>query len=501
MIGEQIGKWTITRKISQGGMADVYLAESETSFPGKPDRAAIKLLRLEDLENSETLLERFHREADILRSLKHDHIVQLFESGEFQGRPYLIMEYVDGLSLDKVLEQRGKLTWEEVVVIGQMVASALKYAHRQEVIHRDLKPANLLANWERHVKLSDFGIARILHESRLTRENAIVGTANYVSPEQAAGKQATRKSDLYALGIILYELLTGRLPFEANTVAEILHKHRYAQFEALSRLVETVPHDLDQLIASLLEKNPDKRPANAQAVEETLLKLKRKFDRKRQYTPKPVSPATKVMEREEETSDDDLDRLREKIRKDRPTFPLLQAIVLLVGLAGVAGLWYWLRQPPSAESLKTTITRYLDDSDWNAAQSKLDLLVEQYPQALSSSEREELQAKITSIKNYTQARIQAGPFTFIPPKSEAERFYRRAVLAYYDGHIEEAKSIWKQIIACFKDSSSQTAWVRLSEEALIQMDQPGPWNLESVLQTMGSLEGAEGISKLTELQQ
>jgi len=139
MIGEQIGKWTITRKISQGGMADVFLAEAESSN-GKPDKAAIKILRIVDNENADRHLDRFHREADILRSLKHDNIVRLYESGEFRGLPYLIMEYVDGLSLDRVLEQRGKLSWEEVVIIGQMVASALRFAHRQEVIHRDLKP-------------------------------------------------------------------------------------------------------------------------------------------------------------------------------------------------------------------------------------------------------------------------------------------------------------------------------------------------------------------------
>src|SRR3954467_2114254 len=120
MIGEQIGKWTVVKKLSRGGMADVYLAEAEASGE-KPEKAAIKILRLPE-EDQERLLDRFQREIDVLRTLKHDNIVRLYENGVHEGRPYLVIEYVDGLSLDQVLEQRGKLNWEEVVTIGQMIA-------------------------------------------------------------------------------------------------------------------------------------------------------------------------------------------------------------------------------------------------------------------------------------------------------------------------------------------------------------------------------------------
>src|SRR5689334_19626043 len=161
MIGEQLGRWTVVKKLSRGGMADVYLGEASDASGPEREKAAIKILRLPE-DHQDRLLDRFRREIDVLRTLKHDHIVRLFEDGLYEGRPYLVMEYVDGLSLDQVLEQRGKLNWEEVVTIGQMIASALRYAHRQEVIHRDLKPANLLATWDHVVKLTDFGIARLL---------------------------------------------------------------------------------------------------------------------------------------------------------------------------------------------------------------------------------------------------------------------------------------------------------------------------------------------------
>lgn len=499
MIGEQIGKWTITRKISQGGMADVFLAEAGSQGNGSV-KAAIKILRLDDAEHTDRLLDRFHREADILRALKHDNIVQLYESGDFQGRPYLIMEYVDGLSLDKVLEQRGKLTWEEVVVIGQMVASALRFAHRQEVIHRDLKPANLLASWDRHVKLTDFGIARLLHDDKLTKENAIVGTASYVSPEQAAGKQATRKSDLYSLGIILYELVTGRLPFEADSAAELLHKHRYAQFESPSRLIESIPHDFDKLIGSLLEKDPEKRPANALAVEDALLKLKRKFDRQKQYTPKPNAKATKVMHLDKPYDDDEeVAELKVRIRRDRPAFPVAQAGVLLLALACVGALWYWLRQPPSAESLKGSISKLLSENDWYAAQEKYNLLAKHHSDIVSPEEREEIQTRIGSMKSYQQARVQSGPYTFVPPGSEAERFYRRGVLAYYSGQVEDARTTWKNLVAAFKDAPAFSAWVRLAEEALKQSEGQTTFNLETVIKGFGEINSTSLKVRLTEL--
>lgn len=498
MIGEQIGPWTITRKISQGGMADVYLAEAKDPMRGAPGKAAIKLLRMDDLENCDRVLDRFHREADILRALKHENIVELYESGEFRGRPYLIMEYVDGLSLDRVLEQRGKLNWEEVVVIGQMVASALRFAHRQEVIHRDLKPANLLANWDRHVKLTDFGIARLLHDDRITKENAVVGTASYVSPEQAAGKPATRKSDIYSLGIILYELLTSRLPFEADSAAELLHKHRYAQFELPSRLVEDIPHDLDKLIESMLDKDPDKRPANALAVEDALKKLQKKYDRKKQYTPKPGAAVTKVMELEK-SEEDELSQLRSKMRQQRPAFPALQAGILLLALTGVVAAWFWLRQPASSETLTNQIQQYLQQNDWNAAQARLDLLNKHHAASVPPEQRDELQRRITSMKTYVQAKVISGPYTFAPPGSEAERFYRRGVLAYYSGQVDEARATWTQLITAFKDISADSAWVRLAEEALKQSEGSTLPSIEKLLANLKENDAAGYKTRLQEL--
>ena len=139
---------------------------------------------------------------------------------------------------------------------------------------------------------------------------------------------------------------------------------------------------------------------------------------------------------------------------------------MMLALVGVIALWFWLRQPPSAESLKGQISTFLKENDWSAAQGKLELLNKYHADSVPLDERDELQASINSIKSYTQSKVISGPYTFVPPSSEAERFYRRGVLAYYSGQVEEARTTWKNLVATFKDVPSYSAWVRLAEEAL-----------------------------------
>lgn len=498
MIGEIIGKWKIIKKLNQGGMADIYLAEDVTAAQGDSARVAVKILRLNE-DEVPGISSRFQREIEVLRSLKHDNIVRLYESGDYAGRPYLVMEFVDGLSLDQVLQQRGKLHWEEVVTIGQMVAGALRYAHRQEVIHRDIKPANLLASWDRVVKLTDFGIARLLHETKLTKEGKLIGTASYLSPEQAAGKSATRKSDLYSLGIVLYELVTGRLPFEAATDAEMLHKQRYAQFEVPSRLIEEIPAEFDQLIVSLLDKNPDKRPPNALAVEDVLNRLRRKMDRKRQYTPTPAARPTKVMERESDSEIEVGSEFHKKLRKEQPAFPVLHATVLIVALMGLYGLYTWLRQPASLATLSTQIEKSVSEGEWDEAQKKYGDLERHYASEVGGERLNEIRLKIEAAKTYQQARFQAGPFTFSPPKSEAERFYRKGVLAYFDGRVEEARKTWLTLTQAFRDSVPDSAWVRLAEEALKQSEDAQTRNTSETIKKISDGQSDQVLERLVHL--
>src|SRR5262249_26478371 len=222
---------------------------------------------------------------DVLRKLDHPGIVRLLEHGVYEGRPFYAMEYVEGPSYEALLTSRGRLPWPEVLDLALQVCLALKHAHDRGVIHRDLKPSNLLrgapaadpggAGRFGTVKLTDFGIAWVFAGEHLTVTGAVVGTAEYLSPEQAAGKPPTKRSDLYSLGGVLYTLLTGRTPFEGEVV-DLLHKHRYGQFEKPSRLVPDLPHELEESVCELLEKEPEARPGDAAVLHRRLDSLRRK---------------------------------------------------------------------------------------------------------------------------------------------------------------------------------------------------------------------------------
>src|SRR5262249_26088892 len=215
--------------------------------------------------------DRFEREAEILKQLKHPNIVRMFGHGKHQKLPYYAMEYIEGQTLQQVLEGRGRLPWEEVVALGKQLCSALQHAHDQGIIHRDLKPSNLMVLPGGRLKLTDFGIAKDLDVTQLTSANCTVGTASYMSPEQCKGERnLTHKSDLYSLGVVLYELLTGEKPFDADNAMDMFLKHVKGKFEGRSRLAMDIPPWLDTLVCQLLEKKPEKRPFDATVVASAL---------------------------------------------------------------------------------------------------------------------------------------------------------------------------------------------------------------------------------------
>jgi serine/threonine-protein kinase len=279
MLGERLGKWVIYKELGRGGMGRVYLAQEELT--GR--KAALKVLAAE-LAQDTGFLHGFQREIETLSQLDHPGIVRFYEAGYENSLYFYAMEYVEGQSLDDVLEKQGRLPWREVLDVALQVCPALKHAHDHGVIHRDLKPANLLRTPEGVVKLTDFGVAKVFAGTHLTATGGVVGTAEFLSPEQAAGKPVSKRSDLYSFGVVLYTLLTGRPPFEGKTFLELLHKHRYAQFDPPQKLVPEVPYELDEVVCRCLEKEPDKRPPDALVLGKQLDVLRRKLERKGQMT-------------------------------------------------------------------------------------------------------------------------------------------------------------------------------------------------------------------------
>lgn len=258
---EKIGPFRIEKTIGRGGMGAVYKAVYEEVN----EVVALKVLLDSVAEDSE-LRSRFEAEIETLKRLRHPNIVRLYGFGQEEGLLYYAMEYVDGPSLASLLKSGGFFSWEQVVHIGVEVCKALRHAHDRGVIHRDIKPANILLLETGEVKVSDYGIAHFFGSSRLTTANMVIGTIEFMSPEQAQAGPLTPKSDIYSLGALLYALLTGVPPYVARTLPEILQKYRSGPPDSIRYRRPEVPAVLDMFIMELLRVQPDKRPLDARII-------------------------------------------------------------------------------------------------------------------------------------------------------------------------------------------------------------------------------------------
>jgi serine/threonine protein kinase len=246
-------------------MASVYLARD-----GELDRpVAVKLLA-EHLADTADSHDRFLREAKLAAQLSHPNVVQVFDVGEDDGRPFIVMEYVEGATLADELKQRGRLDPAEVVDLALQICGGLEHAHAAGVVHRDIKPRNLLLRPDGTVKVADFGIARTADATRLTQIGSVLGTAAYLAPEQALGEEVTAAADIYSLGCVLYELLTGRTPYVFETLPELVVKHREEAISPLQKLRPEVPGQLETAVMHALARNPEYRPASAAELAQEL---------------------------------------------------------------------------------------------------------------------------------------------------------------------------------------------------------------------------------------
>jgi serine/threonine-protein kinase len=257
----RLGPYVIRSRIGRGGMGAVY----EAVDPATGAAVAIKTMAAH-LGDDAALRRRFLAEIDALKALRHSGIVRLLAFGEEQGAPYFAMELVRGKSLEELLRSGRRFTWRQAVATGLEVSRALKAAHDHGVVHRDLKPANLLFPAEPAdgitVKLADFGIARLFGDSSHTQAGSIVGTAEYMAPEQATGGPVDRRADLYALGLVMFAMVTGRPPFHGGQPLDIIDRQRHEVPPRLAALVPGVPAEFDELVARLLAKSPAERPAS-----------------------------------------------------------------------------------------------------------------------------------------------------------------------------------------------------------------------------------------------
>ena len=304
---EKLGPYRIGKQIGKGGMGAVYAAVYEDSGPETGMQVAIKALSPQ-LAMAEGFRERFEAEIESLKKLKHDGIVRLYGYGEQEGTLFYSMELVEGTSLEEELNAGRRFDWRETLRIGIQICRALKHAHDHGVIHRDIKPANVMLADENQIKIADFGIARLFGGTQLTTAGGVLGTADYMSPEQADGRSVTEKCDQYSLGCVMFALLAGRPPFRAKTMVEMLQLQRFAEPEPVRRYAVDTPDQLDRLITQLLSKEPGDRFPNVlvlsrhmEAMEKALSRPIKKLEKEDKVgSPQPAlsSDVTAMMDEE-----------------------------------------------------------------------------------------------------------------------------------------------------------------------------------------------------------
>lgn len=259
-------RYEIIKSIGEGGMANVYLAYDTIL----DRRVAIKVLR-GDLSNDEKFVRRFQREALSASSLSHPNIVEMYDVGEYNGIYYIVMEYIEGKTLKQLIKKRGALTLSEAIDIMLQITDGISQAHDSYIIHRDLKPQNIMIKEDGTIKITDFGIAMALNSTQLTQTNSVMGSVHYLPPEQASGKGSTIRSDIYSMGILFYEILTGTLPFKGDNAVEIALKQMRDEIPSVRKKNPAIPQSVENVILKATAKNPKNRYSDAKEMHADLL--------------------------------------------------------------------------------------------------------------------------------------------------------------------------------------------------------------------------------------
>ncbi len=339
--GQKINdRYEIIKTIGEGGMANVYLA-NDTILDRK---VAIKVLR-GDLSNDEKFIRRFKREALSVSNLSHPNIVEVYDVGEEDGNYYIVMEYIDGKTLKQLLQKRGALTLTEVIDIMCQLTDGLAHAHEAYIIHRDIKPQNIMIEDNGLVKITDFGIAMALNSTQLTQTNSVMGSVHYLPPEQANGKGSTVKSDIYSLGILMYELLTGSVPFKGDTAVEIALKHMKEKIPSIRKQNPTIPQSVENIVLKATAKNPKNR---YDTVRDMYNDLKTAMDRDNEKRlvyeypendleeTKVITPIVKENKKTIIDKPDEEEGETTKTKSDKNKLPIILSIVLLTVLIVLA---------------------------------------------------------------------------------------------------------------------------------------------------------------------
>ncbi|TWT77064.1 Serine/threonine-protein kinase PknB [Posidoniimonas polymericola] len=504
-VPQHLGPYKIGKQLGKGGMGAVFEAINEDTG----ERVAVKTLAAE-LAGGEGFQERFQAEIESLRTLRHPNIVRLYGYGEEDGTHFYSMELVHGVSLEEELRRGRRFDWREVTRIAIQVSRALKHAHDHGIIHRDIKPANILLAGEQ-VKLADFGIAQLFGGAKLTTARGVVGTADFMSPEQAASRPITDRCDQYSLGCVMYALLAGRPPFRAKGLPEMLQLQRYADPEPVTRFAPDTPKQLERVVTQLLEKSPKDRFPNALALAKHLEAMSLAMSRPVQpdsdfqlaneeehprdpselsetpavssefdssdlhdyetLAPPTVGPAEVSLAMRPSTIDLPPATPAERERRftavaDEPLLTraenralwqlVLQGVLLATLLLGALGLVTWLAWPPSADEVYGRITAAADQGDQALLGVERDIsrFLERFPDDPRAAELEPLQEQLAFA--HTERRMFAKLRLREASDAPIESLYLQAMRRAND-QPEHALRDLQAIIGLLKHAESDAA--------------------------------------------
>ncbi|MFI3307483.1 MAG: Stk1 family PASTA domain-containing Ser/Thr kinase [Mycoplasmatota bacterium] len=367
-------RYQIVKMIGEGGMANVYLA-----YDTILDRnVAIKVLR-GDLAEDEKFVRRFQREAISSSLLNHPNIVEMYDVGEDDGKYYIVMEFIEGKTLKSLVKRRGKLTVPEVVDVMTQLASGIACAHDSYIIHRDIKPQNIMIYDNGRVKITDFGIATAINSNELTQTNSVMGSVYYLPPEQANGSGATIKSDIYSLGILMYELLIGKLPFKGENAVEIAIKQMRDPIPSVKNIDETIPQSIENIVLKCCAKNPKNR---YNSIEEMQIDInmaldedKKNIDKHIYIYPEQDLDETKKIEltRSEKSKNKKIEEPEEKSKSEKGINILLIVSITVACLIAMAMCFVLIVYPQVKEVEEVKIPDVSDMSEQEAIKSLEDL--------------------------------------------------------------------------------------------------------------------------------
>jgi len=350
MIGTLLGnRYELIEKIGEGGMAEVYRAKCHLLNR----YVAVKMLK-EEFSRDNEFVDKFKREATAVASLSDNNIVNIYDVGSYENTHYIVMEYVKGRTLKEVLQRDIRFDYNRAIDIAIQIAKALECAHKNNVIHRDVKPHNILVTEDGDVKVTDFGIAKASSSVTITNTSKVMGSAHYFSPEQAKGSFVDFRTDIYSLGIVLYEMVTGKVPYDAESPVSVALKHIQEQVVPPKHLNPSIPEGLNQLILKAIEKEPIKR---YQSIKDMIIDLQRiKANSSYVVTNNFIDDHTRIMEPvivDEEEYEEDEKSFLDGRKKKMLIFSLLAVFVL--GIGAITGWFVFSKNSPSPLAPKTVI--------------------------------------------------------------------------------------------------------------------------------------------------